>query len=246
MGSQIRLKMEWMDRLMKDQKKRRMSQRVRAKSKHSRRLVIYGGGGHGRSIIDAVRTLGVYEIEGIVDDELALGSVVMGVQVLGGVNILSELRSRGIQSAINAVGGVGDVASRIRIFEELQKAGFDCPTIIHPSATVEDSAQLSFGAQILPHAYVGSQARIGFGVIVNNGAIVSHDCIIEDYASLAPGAILAGEVRIGKEAQVGMGVTINLQLIVGERALIGNGAVVKRDVPAGTVIHAGTVWPVRE
>jgi acetyltransferase EpsM len=231
---------------MNDPRKKRMSRRIQAGNKPLRQLVIYGGGGHGRSIIDVVRTLGVYEIAGIVDDGLAPGSEVMGVQVLGGVNILPELRSNGIQSAINAVGGVGDIAARIQIFDELQKAGFDCPTIIHPSATVEDSARLSFGAQILPHAYIGSQVQIGFGVIVNNGAIVSHDCILEDYASLAPGAILAGEVRIGRETQVGMGVTINLQLTIGARAMIGNGAVVKREVPAGTVIHAGTVWPLRE
>jgi acetyltransferase EpsM len=235
-----------MNRPMNNPKKKRVSGRIRAKNKPLRQLVIYGGGGHGRSIIDVIRTLGVYEIAGIVDDELVPGSVVMGVQVLGGVNVLSELRSRGIQSAINAVGGIGDITTRIRIFEELQKVGFECPTIIHPSATVEASAQLSFGAQVLPHAYIGSQAQIGFGVIVNNGAIVSHDCVLEDYASLAPGAILAGEVRIGREAQVGMGVTINLQLTIGERAMIGNGAVVKHDVPAGTVIHAGTVWPLRE
>jgi acetyltransferase EpsM len=231
---------------MDEQKKSSTSRRIKARSKLPHQLVIYGGGGHGRSIIDIVRTLGRYEIAGIVDDELAPGSVVMGIEVLGGGHILPELRSKGIHTAINAVGGVGDIASRVRIFEELQKAGFECPTIIHPSATVEDSAQLSFGAQILPQAYIGSQVRIGFGVIINNGAIVSHDCVIEDYASLAPGAMLAGEVRIGKEAQVGMGVTINLRLSIGERAQIGNSAVVKRDVPAGTVIHAGTIWPVRE
>jgi acetyltransferase EpsM len=235
--------MEWMGRYMTQHEKSAKGRKVKGGEKTSRRLVIYGGGGHGRSIIDIVRILGKYDIVGIVDDELPPGSEVMGIEVLGDVQILPELMAKGIHSAINAVGGVGDVNTRIRIFEELRDAGFKCPAIIHPSATVEPSAQLSFGAQILPHAYVGTQAQIGFGVIINNGAIVSHDCVIEDYASLAPGAILAGGVRIGRAAQVGMGATINLQLDVGEGARIGNSAVVKRDVPAGTVVHAGTIWP---
>jgi acetyltransferase EpsM len=231
---------------MGDQMKSSKRRKVRAKAEVQPSLVIYGGGGHGKSIIDIVRILGKYEIAGIVDDELPPGTEVMGIEVLGDGQILPELIAKGIHSAINAVGGVGDVDTRIRIFETLEKAGFKLPAIIHPSATVETSAQLSFGAQILPHAYVGTQAQIGFGVLINNGAIVSHDCVIEDYASLAPGAILAGGVRIGRAAQVGMGATINLQLYVGEGARIGNSAVVKQDVPAGMVVHAGTIWPKHE
>ncbi|OGO16505.1 MAG: hypothetical protein A2Z14_07230 [Chloroflexi bacterium RBG_16_48_8] len=229
---------------MKDLQKSSKKQKSLGKRKKTYALLIYGGGGHGRSMIDAVRVLGKYEIVGIVDDGLAPGSEVMGVPVLGDVHILSELFSKGVHSAINAVGGIGDVERRIKVFESLQREGFDFPTIIHPSAIVEPSAQLSFGVQILPHAYVGTQAQIGFGVIVNNGAIVSHDCVIEDYASLAPGAMLAGEAKVGRAVQVGMGATINLRLTIGERAWIGNSAVVKRDVPAGTVVHAGTIWPL--
>jgi acetyltransferase EpsM len=231
---------------MDDLKKIKKSQKRVRESGDTHPLVIYGGGGHGRSIIDIVRLLGKYEIVGIVDDELPPASEVMGVPVLGNADILTNLRSKGVRAAINAVGGVGDVDTRIKIFERLKEEGFECPAIIHPTATVEPSATLSFGTQILPHAYVGTMAQIGFGVIVNNGAIISHDCQIEEYASLAPGAILAGEVRVGKAVQIGMGVTINLGLSIGERARIGNSAVVKADVPAGAVIHAGAVWPLRE
>ena len=49
----------------------------------------------------------------------------------------------------------------------------------------------------MPHAYVGSEAHVGFGTIINTGAIVSHDCTLGDYANLSPGAILAGEVTVG-------------------------------------------------
>ncbi len=53
---------------------------------------------------------------------------------------------------------------------------------------------------------------LGFGAIVNTGAIVSHDCILGDYVNLSPGAILAGEVSVGSAALVGMGVTVNLRV----------------------------------
>ena len=206
-------------------------------------IIIYGGGGHGKALIDLLRLLGSYPIAGVVDDRMAPGELVLDVPVLGGAAVLTELKARGVTLAVNAVGGIGNIAVRVKVFEQLREAGFTCPALVHPRAFVEASARLAQGVQVFPHAYVGSAANIGYGVIVNTGAIVSHDCQVGDYANLSPGAILAGEVTIGRAALVGMGVTVNLQVRVGERARLGNGATVKRDVPANGIVHAGTIWP---
>jgi sugar O-acyltransferase (sialic acid O-acetyltransferase NeuD family) len=210
---------------------------------NKRALLIYGGGGHGQTIIDLVRAMGTFSIVGIVDDGLAVGSSVMDIEVLGGSDVLASLESKGIRQAVNAIGGIGEIGKRVNIFRTILEAGFTCPTLIHPSAAIEPSAQIGSGAQILPQAYVGTRTKIGFGVLINSGAIVSHDCEIGDYAGLAPGAILAGGVIVGEGAQIGMGVTINLRVSIGIGARIGNSAVIKRDVPAGVVVHAGQVWP---
>ena len=206
-------------------------------------IIIYGGGGHGKALIDLIRILSVFPIAGIVDDGLSAGSSIMSVQVLGGSNILEQLVAARVHLAANAVGGIGNITSRITVFERLIKVGFSCPALVHPTAFVEPSATLSEGVQVMPHAYVGSEAYIGFGAIINTGAIVSHDCTIGDYANLSPGAILAGEVSVGSAALVGMGVTVNLRVKIGSHARIGNGATVKLDLPEGGLVHAGTIWP---
>jgi acetyltransferase-like isoleucine patch superfamily enzyme len=72
---------------------------------------------------------------------------------------------------------------------------------------------------------------------------VSHDCTIGANSHIAPGAVLAGEVVVGEGALVGMGVTASVGLRIGDRCVIGNGSVVTADVPDGTVVSAGTVWP---
>ena len=206
-------------------------------------LVIYGGGGHGKSLIDLVRLLGVYRLVGIIDDGLPKGEAILGVPVLGGSEILPELHASGTRLAINAVGGIGDIGVRIRVFQKLAEAGFTCPAVVHPTAHVETSAALSPGVQVFAHAYVGSDSRVGYGVIVNTGAIVSHDCRLDDYTNISPGAILAGEVHIGPAALIGMGATINLRAKIGAGARIGNGATVKSDVPEKGVVRAGAIWP---
>lgn len=206
-------------------------------------ILVYGGGGHGKMIIELVRGVGEYQIAGIVDDGLPAGEQVLGVTVLGAGEILPVLKERGLRMAANAVGGIGNIPVRLNIFKKLSTAGFVLPTLIHNSAILEPSAELSPGAQVFANAYIGSLARLGFGVIVNTGAIVSHDCMLEDFAIISPGAMLAGEVNIGKGALVGMGVTVNVGVRVGPGARLGNGATVKDDVPEGGIVRAGLIWP---
>lgn len=206
-------------------------------------IVVYGGGGHGKALIELLRVLGAYRLVGVVDDGLPAGETILDVPVLGGSEVLESLFQQGTRLAVNAVGGIGDVAVRIKVFQRIAQAGLACPAVVHPAAFVEASAQLSPGVQIFPHAYVGSDARVGYGSIINTGAIVSHDCVLGDYTNLSPGAILAGAVQVGSGALIGMGATINLEAHIGAGARIGNGATVKSDVPERGVVRAGAVWP---
>ncbi|MGW8252120.1 MAG: acetyltransferase, partial [Anaerolineales bacterium] len=206
-------------------------------------IIVYGGGGHGKSLIDLIHALGGYHIVGIVDDSIPAQQTILGVPVLGGGEVLAELHTRGVRQAANAVGGIGDLAVRVKIFERLAAAGFTCPALLHPSAYIEPSAQLSPGVQIFPHAYVGSDVKVGFGTIVNTGAIVSHDCRLGNYVNLSPGAILAGGVQVEDGVLLGMGATVNLQAHIGRGARIGNGATVKSDVPQAGIVRAGSIYP---
>lgn len=206
-------------------------------------IIIFGGGGHGKACLDLVRSLGTYRVVGFVDDGISADREIMGLPVLGDSQILAELYAQGVRLAVNAVGGIGNVAVRIKVFRTLAEAGFACPAVVHPTAFVEASAALSPGVQIFPYAYVGSEARIGFGSIVNTGAIISHDCNLGEVVNISPGAILAGEVQVGERTLIGMGATINLRAKIGANARIGNGATVKLDVPEDGIVRAGGIWP---
>lgn len=206
-------------------------------------IIVYGGGGHGKSLIDLLRALGTYRLVGVLDDGLPAGESLMGVAILGGRDHLAALHSQGVRLAVNAVGGIGDLRARLRVFDLLHQAGFACPAVVHPSAVLEPTAVLAAGVQVFPLAYIGSQASIGYGAIINTSAIVSHDCQVQPYANLSPGATLAGGVHVAEQVLVGMRATVNLQVSIGAGARIGNGATVKADVPPGGIVPAGTIWP---
>lgn len=207
-----------------------------------KRVLIYGAGGHSKTVISLLRLLDM-EIAGIIDDSVPAGTAVSGVNVLGGADILPQLRRQGIAHAVNAVGGIGNYAVRWKIFELLKQEGFEFPTVIHPFAFVEDTVTLADGIQVLAQSYISSESTVGFGTLINAGVIISHDGKIGKCVNLSPGALLAGAVTIEDFAQVGMGATINLGVKVGSRARIGNSAVIKGDVPADGRVYAGMIWP---
>jgi len=212
----------------------------------NKRILIYGAGGHGRTLLELIRLLPGYKVEGFIDDGLPVGKFMLGLPVLGGKEKLGQLFEDGVALAVNGVGGIGNFQQRLDAYETLGRAGFYCQIVVHPFAFLEASATYEAGVQIFPFAYVGSLVKVGYGVIINTAAVVSHDCVLGELSNLSPGATLAGGVEIGPRALVGMRTTINLGVRVGADARIGNGATVKADVPERGIVPAGSVWPPRK
>jgi sugar O-acyltransferase (sialic acid O-acetyltransferase NeuD family) len=207
-----------------------------------RSIVVYGSGGHGKTLIELIRAVGELEVVGVIDDSADVGSDVLGVAVVGSRQDLARMRGDGVALAVNAIGGITNMSTRVEVTAMLVGAGFELPALVHPSAVVEASATIGPGAQILAHSYVGSAATVGDSAIVNTGAVVSHDCVLGDHVNLSPGCVLAGSVTVGSRTLLGMGVTTYLGIEVGADVRAGNGAVLNVDVPARRRIAAGTVW----
>ena len=216
--------------------------RVEAPPADPSSVIVFGAGGHGKTLIELIREVGQLELVGVVDDRLARGSEVLGVPVLGNRDDLASIRRDGIGLAANAIGGISNMASRVEVSQALAARGFVFPALIHPTAFVEASASIGEGAQILAHSYVGSDAVVGKGVIVNTGAVVSHDCVLDDHVNLSPGCLLAGGITVGEATLLGMGVTTYLGIDIGANVRAGNGAIITAPVPDGRRIATGSVW----
>jgi sugar O-acyltransferase (sialic acid O-acetyltransferase NeuD family) len=205
-------------------------------------ILVYGAGGHAKSVMDMVRSIGKFEIIGIVDDNVSAGTSVMGTPVIGSRIILEGLRKKGLLNTTNGVGGILDISSRVKVFDLLEKYSFTIPTIIHPCAWVEESARVEKGVQVFANSYVGSEVSLQPYCMINTNAVVSHDCIIGTYSHIAPGALLAGHVEVGERSLIGMGVKTAIGIKIGNNVRIGNGAIINADVPSKSIVPAGRIW----
>lgn len=190
--------------------------------------VLFGAGGHARSIGDVVRRAG--------ESVIAVTGTAQGPW--GDLPVLSEEQGRERALTPRAGGhvAIGANAVRLRLTDELAAAGVDVPPIVATTATLAPDAELGDGSAVLEHGHVGPMARVGRAVIVNTGAIVEHDCVVGDGVHLAPGSALLGGAGVGDRTTIGSGARVLPLVTVGADCVVGAGAVVDRDVPDGVTV----------
>ncbi len=202
-----------------------------------KKLIIIGGGGHARVLIDLIKLSGQFEIIGVLDSQIELDFPAPGISVLGNDDLLPELYSEGIKNACIAIGSIKDNSKRKNLYEKVKPIGFSVPFLVHPSAIVSENVKISEGAQIMAGAIVQAGTIIGENTIINTGAIVDHDCKIGRHVHICPGAVMSGGVIANDESFIGAGSTIIQGIKIGKGVTVAAGSVVVRDVPDGHTVR---------
>ena len=195
-----------------------------------KKVILVGGGGHCKSIIDAIKSLGEYTIAGIVDIEENIGKVIYGVTVIGKDEDLKLLYNRGVKYAFIAVGSIGDVEVREKLYSKAKEIGFEFPFIRDASSIISKNVVVEEGAFIGKGVIINSDASIKANAIINSGAIIEHDCKIEEFVHIAPGATICGGVSVGYATHIGCNASVIQGVKIGRSVLIGAGCVVTKNV----------------
>lgn len=200
------------------------------------KIVLVGAGGHAKVIIDIIRSMGKYKIEGIVDKYPEMvGQTVCGVKVIGTDDSLQQIHASGVDYAFVCIGALDNMGLRENIFNSLKSIGYKMPCLVHSSAWVSEYAYLGEGTCVMPHVSINSGATIGENCIINTASVVEHDCIIERNVHISPSATLAGGVHVGSSSHIGIGACIIQNVVVGKNVVIGAGAAVINDIPDGAL-----------
>ena len=193
----------------------------------SESIILIGGSGHARVIIDCVRSSGGH-VAGILDDGLPVGTRILEVPVLGRSADYARFADHRFLIAI------GNNAVRRRLAENMNVRW---ATVVHPSAVVSPYAAIGEGTVVMPGAVINACAEIGRHCIINTGAVVEHDNILHDYVHLSPKAALGGTVTVGSGSHIGIGACVrNNTAICGGCTVVAGAAVVKDITDPGTYV----------
>lgn len=193
-------------------------------------VILIGGRGGAKMVIDAFRSRGNYKVKAILDDSNDVSGEVLGVPVIGGTNLLEDLLDWGYKNMVLCFGNIFNRATRLKKYKEWKRMGFSFPNVIHKNAIVESSATIGEGNIILAGAIIGSEARIGDLNYINTGAILSHECQISENIHLAPGATVGGRVNISNNTLIGMNSIIYFDVNIGSNVTINNGISVTQNI----------------
>lgn len=136
-----------------------------------------------------------------------------------------------------AVGNGKDRETMVRQIENYAKP----LTLQTLQTTILECNIIEEGSIFCPNTMVTSNAVIGKFFQCNIYSYVAHDCVIGNFVTFAPGVRCNGRVQIDDYAYIGTNAIIregtpNKPLHIGKGAVVGMGAVVTKDVPAGATV----------
>lgn len=186
-----------------------------------KRVYIIGGGGHAKVIANIVEKVGDI-VAGFLDDNLPLGTKILGYEVVGKVEDIYKFKENYF------IIGIGNNSVREMIVEKYPDVKYY--TAIHPNANIEKDVQIGEGTAIMAGVNINVSVKIGNHCIINTGCIVEHDNCISDYVHISPNATLAGTVNVDKKTHIGVGATVKNNISICENVVVGAGAVVVKNI----------------
>ena len=195
--------------------------------KLKKNLVLFGAGGHARSILNAVDS-GDFE---------AISTVTWGAEIfeshMNPTNLhFPELSSLNFSEDSEYMVAIGDQAKRAQLISELESyfPAMRFATILSKNSDVSKESKIGIGVFIGSGAYVGPGSEIGDHVVLNTASIVEHDCEIAELVFVSPSVSIGGGSVVGKNSFLGIGAIIRDGVSIKSDCVIGAGSLVLKDI----------------
>ena len=190
-------------------------------------LILIGGGGHCKSVIDVAESAG-YTVLGILDRPEEVGKKVLDYEVIGTDDDMVKYVDQA--EFIVTVGQIKSPNLRIKLHNMVEHVGGKLATIVAYTAHVSKYAQLDAGTVVMHQAVVNADAKIGKGCIINTFANIEHDVVIGDYCHISTGAMVNGECKVGERCFIGSQSVLANCISVRDGIIIGAGSVVRKSI----------------
>lgn len=192
-----------------------------------RPLILIGGGGHCKSVIEAAESAG-YSILGVLDMPEEVGKEILSTKVIGTDDDIPSYVDKA--EFVITVGFIKNPAIRIKLYNRVKEAGGKLATIISCTAYVSKYATIGEGTVVMHQAFVNAGAIIGNNVILNTFTNIEHDAVIGDQCHISTGTMINGDCKIGNNCFIGSQSVLANGITIGDDIIVGAGSLVRKSI----------------
>lgn len=190
-------------------------------------LILIGGGGHCKSVIEAAESAG-YSILGVLDMPEDIGKEILSTKVIGTDDDIPQYVDKA--EFVITVGFIKNPATRIKLYNRVKEAGGKLATIIASTAYVSKYATIGEGTVVMHHAFVNAGAKVGNNVILNTFTNVEHDAVIGDQCHISTGTMVNGDCKVGANCFIGSQSVLANGITIGDDIIVGAGSLVRKSI----------------
>jgi sugar O-acyltransferase (sialic acid O-acetyltransferase NeuD family) len=196
-----------------------------------KKVVFWGGTGHAKVLRELIQHFD-WELVAVFDNNPSVPPPFDDVPLYYGVEGFRKWKEgyEGEDTLFFVTIGGARGRDRLNLQRFLQEQELEPGIAIHPTAFVAANVKVSKGSQILAHATVCTEVRMGEACILNSSSSVDHECVLGNGVHIGPGATLAGCVSVGDFSLVGAGAVVLPRIRIGSDVIVGAGSVVTKDI----------------
>lgn len=192
-------------------------------------IVLIGGGGHCKSVIDVIETEDKFCIAGVIDTKEKLGHIISGYEFIGTdddlINLVKEY-----QYFLITVGQIKNSRIRFYLYEKLKKLKVTLPVIVSPKAYIARTSTIDEGTVVMHNSFVNAAVKVGVNSIINTSAIIEHDSLVGDHSHISTGAVINGDCRVGNHCFIGSNAVVLNGITIQDNVIVGAGSVVRTNL----------------
>ena len=194
-----------------------------------KKLILLGGGGHCKSVIEVAESAG-YNILGVLDMPEEVGKQVLDYKVIGTDDDIPQYVDRA--EFIITVGFIKNPVIRIKLYNKVKEAGGKLATIIASTARVSKYSTIGEGTVVMHQALVNAGAHIGANCIINTFCNIEHDAQIGDQCHMSTGTMVNGDCKVGERVFVGSQSVLANGITIGDDIIVGAASFVRKSISA--------------
>ena len=193
----------------------------------NKNLILVGGGGHCKSVIDVAESAG-YNILGILDMPEDVGKLVLNYKVIGTDDDIPQYVDKA--EFVITVGFIKNPTTRIKLYNKVKEAGGKLATIIASTAHVSKYAIIGEGTVVMHQAFVNAGANIGANSIINTFSNIEHDAVVGDQCHISTGTMVNGDCKIGDRCFIGSQSVLANGTSIADDIVVGAGSLVRKSL----------------